>query len=198
FSFDPRNDSAEEQALQGYRDISPNDPKYRDPATNEVLWDDFFQAKDAALAALSPELKRALKESLKSLDPDVQKVEAQLIQAKELRSDLFDTPQFRGVSIEQEHELRDFYEQVADARRFWFENNQADVPVADAIRAVAARLGKGPNFQRWAMLLRSGSATRDSLRDPAYTQFLVKNEEAIRPFFPELYESRRVLQEVRQ
>jgi len=193
-----RLDSETARSLEEWRSIQATDPKYADPETGVPDYDAYRTDKDTAFAKLPAQLQRAYEQSIDSADPELRALEPQIREALDLRSQLYETPQFRGVSIEQERELRDFYAQVADARRFWFENQGVDVSVSSAIRAVAAKLGKGPNFQQWAMLLRQGSATRDRLRDPAYTRYLVQNEDTLRPFFPELYESRRVLEEVRR
>ena len=69
--------------------------------------------------------------------------------------------------------------------------------MADAIRAVAEKQGKGPNFIQWAMLLRQGSKTRESLHNEAYTAFLAQHEGDLRRLFPDLYRAKRVLEAVR-
>jgi len=196
FSFDPSNDSAEEKALQVYRDISPNDPKYRDPATNEPLWDDFFEAKDAALANLSPELQRALKESLKSLDPDVQRVETQLKQAKDVVGKFYDTPKYKGLNLEQGEAVDKVLNEIVPQIQLTALRQGIELKRSDAVRyAIRQGLVDGEaavwlrrRFRRTRRKSESRRTRRreEDIQNPARDLILLENQELLSRFFPDL------------
>jgi hypothetical protein len=85
---------------------------------------------------------------------------------------------------------------VTNARNYWLENYGTDVSVQAAIDHLGEKQGKGPNFMAWAVRVRPGSKGRDELRNPEYDRFLLANEAALRPFFPDLYERRALLQQM--
>jgi len=196
FSFDPNADSAEEERLQAYRDISPNDPKYRDPTTNEVQWDDFFKAKDAALTTLSPELRRALKESLKSLDPDVQRVETQLKQAKDVVGKFYDTPKYKGLSLEQGESVDRVLNEVVPQIQLNAQRQGIELKRADAVRyAIRQGLVDGEaatwlrrRFRRTRRKSESRRTRRKEkdIQNPERDLILLENQELLARFYPDL------------
>ena len=173
-------------AYYAFMDNMRNDQRFYD-ASGAFDKDAAYTELDKLYEATPQDWRTAVEKDIRSVNPIVQQYEPEYREAKRLRNDLFDLPHWRGVSPEQEKEMEDFLGQVEDARRFWASNNGVEVPVADAIPAVAEKLGKEPNFVQWAILLRPGTKTEEELREPQYRQFLKDNRDKLEPYFPDLY-----------
>lgn len=133
--------SAGGKALRAYRDISPLDPKYRDPQTNATDWDAYTKDKDAAFAKLSMQHQQAIKAATYSNDPDVQKVEQELKQARDIKNKLYDQPKWAGMSAEDSNQLLDFMDEVAMQTELLKRRNPniTQAQVAAAIGKVSGR-----------------------------------------------------------
>lgn len=183
-STDPRA-----QAYQAWSDVSPQ--AYRDQTTFEIDWDAYFRDKDAAFAQLDPALQGAIKARLKAVSPEVQRVERQYQAARDLRDQLGDMSPVRGLSAEQYGEVQDF---VAEAVRFqdqYRRERGQDPPIDRVIAHLGQQQGRDPGLVRAAQVLNSG--VPDRLRNVEYDRFLLANEAALLPFYPELYR-RKALQ----
>ncbi|KKK74545.1 hypothetical protein LCGC14_2882690, partial [marine sediment metagenome] len=117
--------------------------------------------------------------------------------AQDTRDELEDISRVVGLKPQEHKELQKWLEErVAAARRAWLEDG-VDVSLEDAVRAMLERDGKPANFSQWALLLRGGIP--DQLRNQRFDDFLLDEASGLlRRFFPELYESQRVLEQLSQ
>ncbi|KKL52952.1 hypothetical protein LCGC14_2280320, partial [marine sediment metagenome] len=187
-----KRESEEGKRLQAYREIDKND--YPDPDNPyETDWDAFTAAKDRAFAKLSPELQRAIEADIKSQDPNVQRVERRIKEAKRLKRELYDTiDPYVNLTRERVEEIGDFVADVNKQRREWRETRGVDVPLRDAMKFWGKRTGKSEAFVAVAILLQSNKVRYQAL-NPEYDQFLIEHRDELEFFFPDLYR-RKALQ----
>lgn len=194
-------ETPEGKALQAYGELNPYDAKYADPRTKEPDWDLFKSDQQKylnAIRSIYPALAAALLTRTKAIDPSLEQIEPTLELALDLKSEALDKRQHRGISREQEDEMDDFLEDVRKARLHWRERYGAEVSVVAGIRRVGEIQDKGSHFLQWAILLRPGTNTEKELRTPEYNDFLTdpETEKALRPFFPEFYETFEMAEEM--
>ena len=185
------------QAVLAWQQISLQDPKFFDRETLRPDRQEYREAKDAAFAEirqLDPDLAAALDLRTPSADIEIKKVEAEMLEALDVRRELFDRPKHVGVTPDEEREAADFRELV-DQTRDRLAGSGLD-PGSTTIQqylAVAEDNGLPPKIAYLAFALRPNSEGETKLRDVRYTEFLFDNAELLSVFFPELYSARRFL-----
>ena len=197
FGDDRQAKTPEGKALKAWAELRSTDPRFLDAATGEIDYVTYTTEKDRlfeVIEDLYPALARALEDRIRSVTPDLQRVEPLIKEAFDLRSQLFDIPKHRDVTTEEEQQVKDLRRLVDQARDRIAGSglDPGDVTLA-LYQAVAKDEGIDAKFAFLGFGLRPNSQSEISLRDVAYTQFLLANAEALGRFFPDLYGSRQIL-----
>ena len=184
-------------------EMNPNAPPYLDAdpegGTFQVDWD-LWDVDQERLLDIIEKTSPGYKEYYKTrafLPEEFADVERQTIAARGLRDQLREIPQVNGLSAEQHQEVKDFLSTVDEARRSWLENHQIgfdQVSLGAAIAEVGEYQGRSANFLRWAQGLRSG--VPDDIRSGEYESFILAHQTELRPFYPSLYRSTRILEQL--
>ena len=165
--------------LQEYRGV-----RLTRDAEDQPEWDKFFAARDAALAKMSPELRRAVEIAVSTVDPAVQQVERLLKQAKDLRSEYYDMPRWTGIDAVTETrilEVRDRAEALNDRAV-----RQRLNPSAETTYKWAGQELGDVALARYAYWLTT-KAGREKRHNYERDAFLVNNARVLEVFFPDLY-----------
>jgi len=112
--FQPEDTDVEtiDAAIRAYFEVKYEN--YVDPETGHTDWIAFNDAQDEALAPLSEADRRKFEELV--LGKHDTPMEARYREARRLRRELGDIPQFRAISVEQKREADDFLRRVRAAR----------------------------------------------------------------------------------
>lgn len=185
------------QAVLAWQQIRLQDQKYFDPETLRPDRQAYREDKDAAFAEirkLDPTLASALEQRTPSSDPNVKRVEADMLEALDVRRELFDTPKYDGISFDLQEQIRDLDRLVQQARDR-LAGQGLDLEKVDSLALyedVARQNGLKEGIGLIAFTLRPGSKTEKSARGMDYFNFLFENQDLLSIFFPELYSSRAV------
>ncbi len=185
------------QAVLAWQQIRLQDQKYFDRETLRPDRQAYREDKDAAFAEirqLDPDLASALEQRTPSADPNVKKVEADMLEALDIRRELFDTPKYDGISFDLQEQIRDLDRLVQQARDR-LAGQGLDLEKVDSLALyedVARQNGLKEGIGLIAFTLRPGSKTEKSARGMDYFNFLFENQDLLSIFFPELYSSRAV------
>ncbi|KKN08520.1 hypothetical protein LCGC14_1055890 [marine sediment metagenome] len=179
----------EGRLLQAYQQIEMRD--FRDPETLEVDRDAFFAAKDSAFSALPPDLQLSIEGNIRSENPDVQEAEAQIKEAKRLRSEFYEMPKYldpgktNAEMLAYEDRLTEFMafvvEELARAQREFGEDFSLTRPEAAII--LGERDFGDKQLGEDAALIFRGKVKRN----PERLEFLDTHQEVLARFFPNLY-----------
>ena len=185
------------QAVLAWQQITLQDQEFFDRETLRPDRQAYREAKDAAFAKirqLGPDLAAALEQRTPSSDQNIKRVEADMLEALDVRRELFDMSRHVGFTSDEEREASDFRELVDQARDRIAANSLDPGPVTiEQYLAVAQDNGIEPRVAYRAFGLRPNSEGEVSQRDVEYTKFLLDNAELLSVFFPELYSARRLL-----
>jgi len=157
---------------------------FRDPETGEVDWLEYDSARDTLIDQM-PEVWQQAYESRLRLPEDLHDIEADLKQVSQLRDELSDIPKYRGVTVEEQAEVRDF---MADVERWRFEQSSETghtPPIKRAISRYAGETGVDPELR--SLVTRVRRIQSDGRLDESYIDFLVDNVKLLRQFYPSLY-----------
>ena len=159
----------------------------RDPVTSRPLWDEYFEAKDAAFAQLDPLLRRALKRArAPGNDPVLLKTVEAYEAARNLRREAFNLPRWIGIDAERSGQLVEIQRLAAAKNKELAARGSPDVPSETIYELVGLDIGDAA-LARQAWFVRPGSKEGDELRDPQRDRLLVSNADALFRFFPQLY-----------
>lgn len=141
------------------------------------------------IGKIDPRVTEALQVRAFRFPEEFRDVELELQAVAELRNQLRDIPQFRGISVERKREIDQFLRRVRTARdRIKDEKgpDSPDVPTMDdAIESAGRAMGKDSRFVLEARALQSTSA-RQRLLNVDYVRFIVDNADQLLYFYPEL------------
>lgn len=171
--------------VQRYYDVEMD----REPETFQPQFAAFDAERDAILKEIeaeAPDVAAALQTRFR-LPEEFRDVEQQLQEVADLRNQLGDIPQFRGISVDAKRNVDSFLRQVRSARDQAKDEVGADrvLSVPDAIRKVGESQGRSDAFMTAALALNSTSARR-RLLNPEYVKFIVDNADQLLFFYPEL------------
>ncbi len=177
--------------LNEYFSLRPEDFMAEDGSRDFSAWYDARASVLDKLAELDSEVVIAIR-NRPILDvagnENLNSIEQRALRAMGLRDDA--PVPLRFQTAQEYNELRDFYRQVAEFRTDTI-NRFGRVPDMErAIRVLGLRLDKSEDFINFAVLARSGTTSRDKLRNPQFDLYLIRNREELRPFFPDLYNQR--------
>lgn len=192
----PERNSPAGRALDELGEMSPNAAPYLDAdpvaGTFAVDWDRWEADQERQLDivdAAFPGFKKAYLERT-FLPEEFADIERSAIEARQVRDQLGDISPVQGLTPEEYDQIRDFLRRVDQARDTWLQRDRVDVPLEDAVRAIAQHEGQSANFAGWAVAIRS--AIPDELRNPEYDAFIQAHRAELRAFYPELF-TRRIL-----
>lgn len=171
--------------VQRYFDVEME----RDPETFQPQFAAFDAERDAILKEIeaeAPDVAAALQTRFR-LPEEFRDVEERLQEVADLRNQLGDIPQFRGISVDAKRRVDTFLRQVRNARDRAKDEVGAErvLSVPDAIRRVGESQGRSEAFIAAALALNSTSARR-RLLNPEYVKFVVDNADQLLFFYPEL------------
>jgi hypothetical protein len=186
---DPESEAG--RLRQEFNELNPFSEEFFDVDSAQPDWFAFGAERDRLIGeidALVPGFKDAYEARLR-LPAELQDVETRFLQAQQLRNQLSDIPQFRGISVERKREIDAFLRRVRAIRdRIKDERgpDSPDVPtMEEAIERAGQALGKDSRFILEARALQSASA-RQRLLNLDYVRFIVENAEQLLYFYPEL------------
>ena len=113
--------------------------------------------------------------------------------------ELQNIPEFTGgLNQRQITEVGDFLREVDEIRDEWRLNQGREVGVEEAIRYVGEYKQLDPNFIEWVVRLRYGTKSREKLRNPEWTQFIVEHADEIRQDRPDLLRRDYIIEALRE
>ena len=153
--------------------------QYMDASTREVDWAAFYDAREQALASLSPEQRKAADaEITKNLTPFARQFRDASAVYSELRNKV---PKHQGLSASQGQTIDRF---IANAQ------DQAG-RTGQPFNYVATQLGQRNGQQKladWAIYVqRAGTG----ITNPAYDRFIYRYRSKLEVFYPDLYTAAR-------
>jgi hypothetical protein len=165
----------------------------RDPITREPLWDEFFAAKDAALAKLDPRLQRALDlVDAPGDDPTLQKAVEDFYAARDKRRELFDIPRWTDIGAAEQQQIEEVHELVERKRTELAFQGFGDIPAGEIYNIVQEENGIPEPLMALAFDLRPGTSFADQSRNPEYDSTLLASTGALLPFFPDMFRRREI------
>jgi hypothetical protein len=186
---DPESESG--RLRQEFNELNPFSEQFFDVDSAQPDWFAFGQERDRLIGeidALVPGFKDAYEARLR-LPAELQDVETRFLQAQQLRNQLSDIPQFRGISVERKREIDAFLRRVRAIRDRIKDERGPDSPdiptMEEAIERAGQALGKDSRFILEARALQSTSA-RQRLLNLDYVRFIVENADQLLYFYPEL------------
>lgn len=163
----------------------------------ESDWRGFRKAQQDALSPLSEGEQQSFRAQV--IGKNDTPVEQRFRVARQRRDELGEISPVRGLGIDQWEELQDFWREVRD-----FQNSRSDEgkdrgSFEAAIRFLAREQNKSEGFTEVAVLLRSGTRARETMRNRDYDLFLLRNYDVLSPFYQDdLYGSVRMREMIAQ
>ncbi len=140
-----------------------------------IDWDSYFRDKDAAWDKLAPELQKAIEGDLRLEDANGRIVESQYNSARDIRSELFEIPRWRGIDLDRQEIFEDITRVAGDSLK------SGKFAFAEAVSQLGHSAQDG--FLAWKLSGRTG----DLKANPDRRDFLTRNAALLKVFFPELY-----------
>lgn len=195
FGVDFGPESEDEKLLEAWLSINAHDAKYEGPdgAPDWSLVDIDVDEAKAALEKSNPRMLEALESVISSISPELAKLEPELEEAQRLRSDSYDIPRWKGVSVEKQREIENLHDLVGQFRDRLAAGGLDPGPVTLAQYKDAARNGGldlGLAVVAWPL---RGGDSEAAAQNPAYMKFLFDHQEELAFFYPHLYGARSML-----
>ena len=193
-------ETSDDPMAKTYREmneLNPYAPEFEDEETGKVDWDMFFSVYDAEFAKLPKALQKAIETRTKLSDPDAIEVEKDYKVARGLVGDLHEIVPIVNLSLENYEDMLVFRH---DARKNGLEaidkyGDEGNWEWHALLIKTGEMQGKSDNFVVWAWDIGKTNYKQEFM-NPKYVDFLADHEDEIRPFYPEIYERKWLLEEL--
>lgn len=179
-------------ALQRYFETSPS--AFQDPVTRQVNWDEFFLSRDRALSGLSPQQKKAAQAEITKNMTDTQRDfrEASLAYGNIRRT----VPKYRDMTVADAKKIDTFRSQVTQERERRIAAGEYPPPPEKQVAYELSQRNKTPGLYRWFDVL-SSTERRSYFINPAWDAALLKDQDLIERWYPDLYATATFQQRIR-
>ena len=191
---DPKSTIA--QDFSAWASISSRDQAYQ-LADGTIDFDTYATDKDEAFDKLPKAVQTAIKEKLITSTIDSQRAEADFKAARNLFFDYYDIPKWTGVSLKDQTTLEKMHREVDRQRDLAAGGGGGGRDISginplNFFLAAAGTFGLDRNWAFRASLLTPGSTSGDRALNRDRWSFLIKEQDTLAPWYPELYRKRLV------
>jgi len=172
---------------QEYQTLNPKSEEFTDE-NGDVDWDAYEKRKAALLKKLPAATQAAVRNNDKFKDANLNKVEKEFQKARAVVDKFYDTPKYKGLSLQEGEELDDLVENgVNRVQTLNIQKLGQPLGTAAALVIAAKEQGVNPKILRFALMFRKQSTKKAFMLDTR-DNLLLDNQLILSRYYPDLLE----------